>query len=145
MLYLLSKYKDKFKKSLDGRTRLQKMIFLLGEEYRFKLFSYTPYHYGPFSFELRDLLDELKFYGLVAEYSDDYGYYYDITNDGMIYLKSLSESLEKIEELKKEKKEIEKAIDEIIERFGRIPRKQIIDYVYSNYPQYKPEVVKLPR
>ncbi len=143
LLHLLKRYKDKYKRSLDGRTRLQKMIFLLGEEYGTKLFEYVPYYFGPYSFELRDLLDELKFYGLVIEYSDDYGYYYDITKEGISALELFEEQLEKKSELKKKKGEITKAIDDIISRFGKCSRKEIIDYVYSKYKDYVPKKVEL--
>jgi uncharacterized protein YwgA len=144
LLHLLKKYKDIYQRSLDGRTRLQKMVFLLGEEQGIKLFKYTPYYYGPYSFDLRDLLDELKFYGWAVEDSDACGYYYDITDEGVSALKSLEEQLEKRIELKKEKEKIETAVDIIIKKFGRCSRKKIIDYVYDKYKDYVPKRMKLP-
>ena len=63
ILILLKKASEKSLKL--GRTKIQKIIFLLQKKLGDKLgykFIFTPYHYGPFSFTLAETLEELKDY-----------------------------------------------------------------------------------
>lgn len=58
--------------SIRGRTRFQKIVFLLKEKYGISFdFEFKPYYYGPYSEELSDtlsLLTALKFVEEDAEY-----------------------------------------------------------------------------
>lgn len=102
VLFILSKLRE-----IAGRTRFQKIIFLLKTKERID-FSYifVPYYYGPYSFELQLDINLLEAAGLLEI----------IPKDGTLYLHRLTskgEKLaakvrEKMDQLEKEK--IEKAL-----------------------------------
>ena len=73
---------------IEGRTRLEKVVYLLKQLGRVNFtYEFVPYHYGPYSRELVEDLDQLKEIGLVDEgmNTDDYGvlrYDYKLTSEG---------------------------------------------------------------
>lgn len=81
---------------LDFRKRLQKLT-CLGKydkevDYPFS-FEFIRYHYGPYSFELKDLMDKLITSGLVEERSVNYIYSYSLTDSGKKVLAENSNDL----------------------------------------------------
>lgn len=53
---------------IQGRTRLQKLVFLLKNKYEIPLsFDFTSYYYGPYSSGLSDYIDSMISYGLLEE------------------------------------------------------------------------------
>ncbi|MEA3254700.1 MAG: hypothetical protein U9Q22_02575 [Candidatus Altiarchaeota archaeon] len=115
--------------SVKGRTKLQKLIFLGQEEAGLhNLFSYRPYHYGPYSQELTGLIDELKLGGYVEEkcrVSDDFiEYEYNITPKGREQLSSLE---------KQHRNEISSKTIRKIKKLNKQSRNEIISYVYRKY------------
>ena len=73
---------------IEGRTRLEKVVYLLKQLGRVNFtYEFVPYHYGPYSRELVEDLDQLEEFGLVDEVmnTDEYGvirYDYLLTNEG---------------------------------------------------------------
>jgi len=97
--------------SLKGRTRFQKTIFVLKEEYDIPFtFKFRPYYYGPYSEDLTDLVFTLKAIKLLDEIPqkmsrDIVRYNYQLTKKGKKYFKvfkrsAKEETLEAIERLK---------------------------------------------
>ena len=99
------------------KTILDKYLFLLSKEYQIgsatKFYNFYPYKYGPFS----------------------NSYYLDL-ND-LVSRACINESLEPTDLGSKQAKEFyEKYSDQISGLVGRFESKDILDYVYSNYPDY---------
>lgn len=107
---------------IKGRTKLQKIIFLGQEELGLpKLFEYDEYHYGPYSQELTDVLDEMVFDGTVVEECRMRG-------DFITYTYKLSETAASAEESTIQTQTIQK-----LKKLSRVPRSKIVDYVYRKY------------
>lgn len=132
---------------IEGRTRLQKMIFLLQKKFEEEdgglpisdKYSFTPYDYGPFSQPLYADLDELRGEDsdsekFVVERSDTFDrgkikYQYELTCTGTAFIEDeladdvkFQEILQKSEEIKGE--------------FNHLSLNQVIERVYSEYPEY---------
>ena len=135
LLFLLIEEEE----AVEGRTRLQKLLFLTQKELEDQGdpiewgYPFRPYDYGPFAKELYSDLDQLRRRGFVEEreqYFDDNVIQYDyiLTKNGREYIN---------EELGKESstKLIETAKD-VKKEFNDIPLRRLIDYVYSEYPEY---------
>ncbi len=82
--------------SVDGRKKLQKLVYLIqhkGGPFQ-EVFQY--HLYGPFSEQLANEIEEMKVFGLVRETqeptSSGYKYRYSITKHGTQLLQSLSDS-----------------------------------------------------
>jgi uncharacterized protein YwgA len=89
------------KKPIKGRTRLQKMIFLLKEENGIPFdFEFRPYFYGPYSEQLSDFVHLLNALNLVEEETEYLGtgivrYNYILTEKGKEYYMMFKEKAEK--------------------------------------------------
>ena len=76
---------------IRGRTRFQKIVFLLKEKYGISFdFEFKPYYYGPYSEELSDTLSLLTALKLVEEDTEHLGvgitrYDYRLTEKGKKY------------------------------------------------------------
>lgn len=90
---------------LEGRKRIQKMVCLAKYNqsigYPFS-FEYTKYLYGPYSFDLKDVLNRLVDLGIIDENFDNHIYTYSLTSNGKNLFKNLKEKISKddVEKLK---------------------------------------------
>lgn len=147
-----------------GITRLEKIIFLLIQESRFKKFQkdfkYEEYDYGPWSSQILDNIEALGSYGLmnieerplsilekdyyqdeveinfdlIKEFHENKTLAYSLTSVGFKVSQKLFESI------KNKEKEI---IQEIKSKYNKMPLRQLIRYVYHYYPGYtKKSVIK---
>jgi len=119
---------------IQGRTRFQKMVFLLQQEFgEIEFYHFQAYDYGPFSKGLYDDLDDLIDRGLVEETRDEFDedkvyYEYQLTDQGRDLIEGLSEQegaediLELSEQLKREINSKELS--------------EVLDRVYEEYPEY---------
>lgn len=121
---------------IDGRTRLQKLVFLAQQRMEsegIQPYDYIAYDYGPFSKELLDALENYEREGLIEiEITQTYDgtdkYIYSLTSKGVENLKEdLDESLDS-EDLE--------TIRQVIDKFNKMPISELIDYVYDNHPSY---------
>lgn len=114
LLYLIKSLQEKNRYS---RTRVDKSLFLLLKEYglgsRLKFYSFYPYKYGPFS--------ELFYYDLRKLDSDGYLLNEKLTEKGLY-------------EADKIDKNVKEDVNDICGRFTA--NKNLIEYVYSKYPDY---------
>lgn len=128
------------KQEVDGRTRMQKLIFLIQQEFDTDppgTYHYIPYDYGPFAKKLYEDLDYLEDRDFIKEKKDstDEGkvkYRYELTEHGEHQLgnwpdEDLRRVLDMAEEIKTE--------------FNDVNLLDLLDYVYTKYPAYAEESV----
>ena len=114
-------------KPIKGNLFLQKEMFLIVEEVCSSLkdeLNFIPYDYGPYSFNLINLLTSLKNDSLI-DYDDLNDNEYSITKKGIDYLKKIDfpESIiEKVNKLKIGS--------------NKLGYNGLLRYVYFNYPKY---------
>ena len=127
---------------IEGRTRLQKMVFLMQKELENRDrsgavrldYDFIPYDYGPFSKELYDDLDAM----IEQEFVDDteeplrsgkVKYIYEIEDDG-----------EDLVDAETDKRDDADAIiqlaQEIKTEYNDMLLSDLIEFVYSEYPDY---------
>lgn len=123
---------------IQGRTRMQKLVFLIQEEFEDaerKLpdtYTYVPYDYGPFARELYDDLDRLREQDVIKEVREEmtdgtYKYNYALTDEADDYLSQLPE---------KELERTRRLAKQIKSEFNHTRLPDLLDYVYSEYPEY---------
>ena len=125
-------------------TVLVKLAFLLRAEHslqeRISYYGFLPYKYGPFSFSLyRDLV-------LLARDG-----YLGVHEDRVAFARgAVRRAHAKAAELSGA---VRLAVDAVVERYGRLPRRELLTDVYSRYPWYAtrselsdlvPEVLPVP-
>jgi uncharacterized protein len=141
----------------DGVTRLEKLLFLLDKETDFKRelaepFTFDAYHYGPYSPEVYDAIDFLKGMQLMTERQVDVNSGIDVSEEVAALDKDdLNESNPYIERqllLTDDGKAVAKvlstrvspagkeALTEIKDRYGSMPLRQLLRYVYGRYPEF---------
>ncbi len=139
----------------DGITRLEKLIFLLQRETAFATqtaepFVFEGYHYGPYSPEVYSAVDFLKAMRLVTEQQIDVGSGLDVSEEAEAldeedinqdgpYIErqlQLSEDGRAVAKVLSTRvnSEGKKALTEIKDRYGTMPLRQLLRYVYSRYP-----------
>jgi uncharacterized protein YwgA len=126
---------------IDGRTRFQKLIFLMQKEGNLDqldpadTYRFEPYDYGPFSSSLYDDLDDHIERGLIEdsmeeidEEDDIVKYEYRLEQEGREFVEDrLSDS---------EIKRIVREAERIVKEYGSLRLPELIDVVYSKYPKY---------
>lgn len=123
---------------IEGRTRLQKMVFLMQQEFVEAdeplpgKYQYIPYDYGPFAKKLYDDIDELSDRHVIDEDPETIEdgkvkYYYQLGRRGDDYLHEWPE-----EDIKR----VRKVAERIKQDFNDMPLPQLLDHVYTQYPEY---------
>lgn len=97
---------------IRGRTRLQKIVFLLEEQGINFGYEFKPYLYGPYSEDLKDNINMLTEFGLVEEESEE------IEFDGVVFDRygySLSEEGRRVaERIERNHMEMSRRMGELI-------------------------------
>ena len=112
-------------KKVEGRTRLQKIMYLLKKLYVKDLpYTFKPYYYGPYSDELQDDLKLLVDVGLVKEERKEieYGtqYVYQVSEDIKEILTKFLNTLEASERKKL------KQIQQHVKKLNKYPTSSLI-------------------
>lgn len=118
---------------VEGKTRLQKLVFLLDKEKDdadIPDYDFKPYNYGPFSKSLLEEIEDLEKQGFVniskeRTLSGSMRYDYEITNSGR----------KRLEDIDVEST-FGDAIDDIVREYEDLPLLSLIDVVYENHPDY---------
>ena len=128
---------------VEGRTRLQKMIFLTQKQLEDpdclnERYDYFPYDYGPFSKELYEDIDDLVEDGVIEEReeTEEDGkkkYYYELTSEGEKILK------DKLQEAGSDS--IQDMIDEIKSKYNKMDLSELLDKIYAKYPDFAEESI----
>ncbi|MFB6186575.1 MAG: PadR family transcriptional regulator [Halobacteriaceae archaeon] len=122
---------------IEGKTRLQKLAFLLDEEKlgdRFDAYEFRKYDYGPFSKELLEDVEDLKEKNLVEirksrTFGGNTRYDYRLTEMGRKVAKDLFQQEDA-------SVVFEQAV-EIFTEYGDLPLRDLIELVYEKYPEYE--------
>lgn len=135
LIYLANKLD--FKNNRSGETAIQKLIFLLINKYKIPLdYNYILYNYGPWSFKLMEDLRILENGEFLKKQSDMSGYGYNyIPNKEIDFVTSniVKDS---------DKGKFYKKIDEIVNKYGNVPAKNLallttFIYICKKNPSYK--------
>ncbi|MCE7733348.1 MAG: hypothetical protein GPJ54_00625 [Candidatus Heimdallarchaeota archaeon] len=117
-----------------GKTRLQKLIFLMNQEiFNTAQFDFEAYKFGPYSSKLLSAMDELMELGLIKEAvneycePDRYVTEYEISSDG---LDRADQLIQKINPTKLVE------IEEMVHQHGYNEIDSILHHVYVNYPDF---------
>lgn len=129
LLYLIGKAKK-----IEGKTRFQKLVFLLQKEKKIPFnYNYYPYQKGPLSFELIEDINSLISNGLVIESISPTAYRprydYSLSPIGKEYVNSVVEK--DVNYLDKQK------INGILNRWNNVVLNKLLDYVHKRYPELK--------
>jgi uncharacterized protein YwgA len=123
---------------IEGRTRLQKMVFLMQQEFAERdeplpgEYQYIPYDYGPFAKKLYDDIDDLSDRHVIDEDPETIEdgkvkYYYRLGRRGDDFLHEWPDS---------DVKRVRKVAERIKRDFNDMPLPQLLDHVYTQYPEY---------
>jgi len=120
---------------LKGRTRLQKLTFLFQMKSGVEVdYQFEKGHYGPCSYKLYSIIDNLSTMGLLSEKkertpSGNVVVYYELTPSG----KSL---LNFADERKILTATIRKSMERIYEEYGTLPIIDLVRRVYTEFPEW---------
>lgn len=133
---------------LDGITRLEKLLFLAEREGDLppqvqSVFEFKPYDYGPYSKDVYEAAELLERFGLLKESRVYQGSGLDemeevlvgADREGVERRFTLTENGRVVaDELMKRHPGVAAALKIIKERFGRMSLQQLLQYVYTAYP-----------
>lgn len=129
----------KEQEKIEGRTRLQKMVFLMQQHLgtttnseSIEQYEFIAYDYGPFSKELYSDIDSLK-REFVQEQHEEYDngkekYDYEMTDDGKSYIENQLSG--------DDSQEIINLAEDIKSEYNEELLSTLIDDVYSQYPEF---------
>lgn len=141
----------------DGITRLEKLLFLLEQETQFtrdiaEPFTFEAYYYGPYSRDVYSAVDVLKALRLLEERQIDVGSGLDVGEESEAFdARDINQDgpfIERQLQLTEDGKAVaqvlstrvspegKNALTEVKDRFGAMPLRQLLRYVYSRYPEY---------
>jgi len=88
-------------KEIIGRTRFQKIVFLLEQKFGVAFsYNFTPYYYGPYSSDLQHEINLLSLMGFVdISHSHGVPYTHRLTERGILAAKSIEEQYRKDHEV----------------------------------------------
>ncbi|WP_336358500.1 hypothetical protein [Haloarcula sp. CGMCC 1.6347] len=123
--------------SLNGKTRLQKLAFLLDEQElgdQFDAYSFKKYDYGPFSKRLLEDIEALERKGLVdisksRTMGGNQRYDYELTDTGS----EVIEQLLGVDDVEK----VFNAAENTVNKYKDMSLRDLIEHVYDEYPEYQ--------
>lgn len=121
-------------RAIKGRTRMQKLVFLLQQQLEDApgAYNYFPYDYGPFSRDLYFDIDELVERDVIEETQTQFGddkvvYEYQLGSRAKEYLDRWSEGA---------KDELREAASQIKGGYNELDLRKLLELVYEEYPEY---------
>lgn len=142
-LLVLDLLNENDQQRIDGRTRLQKLVFLAQEETSTDLpeeYTFIPYDYGPFSANLLHEVDDLKKEGYITErkvdLSDGEKYVYELTSAGKRAVSDVRTEFDG-----DDTGTIKDAANFTKSMFNDLPISRLLEYVYNQYPEYAEQSV----
>lgn len=125
---------------IEGRTRLQKMVFRVQQELPSAIdgsgFRFVPYDYGPFSRELAETITELVAAGKLREAQqtlengERVKYEYELTPAGRATVN---------EALRRRDANPLRFVERVKREYNRMALPAVLDEIYSEYPEYATE------
>ncbi len=123
-------------KTLRGKVRLQKLVFLTQEQLEHRtMFQFGPAPLGPLSDDLNESINQLVSIGFIEEIvestpSGNDVYCYHITKEGTLYLEA-EKNAGNISS------NVESEIESVYNKYGEMRYVELLDYVHDEYPEYK--------
>lgn len=125
---------------VQGRTRMQKLVFLAQQRLNdegLRPYRYIAYDYGPFSKDLLDALEEYDENGLIDRRTErtwdgSKKYVYRLTPNGTQNFETNlreSDDAEEVEHIRATSKGV-------VDDFNKMSISKLLDYVYDEYPSY---------
>ena len=118
---------------IQGRTRMQKMVFLFEKKAEISEYQFQAANFGPFSWRLSSAIDSLVQNGLVRETKSTFEgaekYEYDITKDGVEVVKewlAVDAKHERYFEI----------MSALKRDFNGMSLSNLLRRIYSQYPDY---------
>jgi uncharacterized phage-associated protein len=142
LLVLKNSSKEKLGE-IDGRTRLQKLVFLVQNHlkeigYESK-YAFRPYFYGPFNRQLYTDIEWLKMNNSVdiINYSNNEGYLskYILTNKGFDEINNTIQ--------KNNYSQLEHDISSVIETYEKYSISELVDFVHKEYNEFNMKAKKI--
>lgn len=113
---------------VEGRTKMQKIIYLVSRNHTFFNLNFIGYHYGPYSKELQQILAKMSAFGLIREESEFVGfnirYNYELTQEGITRARHIWETLDE---------EQRRMIDNAAEEGSRYNAQQLNELLIQAY------------
>ena len=119
--------------TIEGKTKFQKLMFLGDQEHSLNSgFNYVKYNYGPYSFELSQVLGVLEALGIIVAETVTFqvnGPYdgkkitYSLTDKGGVF----------VQELKQRHADFIVHAKEVLTKWNSVPSSEIVKYVYAKY------------
>ena len=124
-------------KKIIGRTRLEKLIFVIQkrliEDKKLGItasnYDFRPYNFGPFTEEVLDDVESLSLMSLVSIDREGDNQEYDLTTKGVSAVESLIAKHRLTPEFVSEIRKIAKFL-------GDLPLQELVERVYKEYPDY---------
>lgn len=134
LLYLPGKL-GKTNEEIIGRTRLEKLLFLIKQEILDKeeipltedYFRFKAYKFGPFTEELFDELEFLKDFGMIDVVGEGENQIFKLTDRGIQLAKKTETMIPS---------KILQGIASIKKKWGYVSLNELLMYVYTRYPDY---------
>jgi len=125
---------------IRGLTRLNKIIFLLQDEFKLDNFSFVAFKYGPWSKELDSLVNSLTKRGLI-KIEKTYDLAYSFLQEKPVKILIASSQFLKIgkevfEEIRRKDFVLATLLKRRVLSYSTVPITYLLAYIYSKYPSF---------
>lgn len=132
--FLLPLYLAKEVKTIEGRTRLQKLVFLIQERVVKDLkleeaYEFEPGTYGPYS---RKLTESIKFMQSMRWVQEKM----KTGEDKTLFVYELTQAGDMLVEQNKICNKIEETIKEIVKEYNKMELSELVERVHKEFPQF---------
>jgi uncharacterized protein YwgA len=123
---------------VTGKTRFQKLVFLIQEEGVRLNYKFEPYHWGPLSFELQNDINTLVNQGIVVEYVLEFHglseevrkrHDYQLSEWGKTYFDKVIQP--------KLPKNVDEAVWKVVKKWCSKSVTELLEHVHNRYPSYR--------
>ena len=139
-IFLLSLLKANNNEPITGRTKLEKLLFLIKNEildntlFEDEYYFFKPYKFGPYAGEVLDDVLLMEDFGFLERATGRENTVYKITYKGIDKINQIYQSYPK--SYQEQLHEIDKKIEKLKKHNNKLPLRTLLSYVYQNYPNY---------
>ena len=139
-IFLLSLLKANNNEPIKGRTKLEKLLFLIKQDiladtqFDGSYYFFEPYKYGPFTTEILDDVVLMEDFGYLKRERIGDDVIYSITSQGQTKIQQINQNLST--NIKTQIDEINKKIEKLKKDKNKLPLRQLLTYVYQKFPYY---------
>ncbi|MCJ7571718.1 MAG: hypothetical protein MUO82_07560 [Candidatus Thermoplasmatota archaeon] len=139
-IFLLSLLKANNSEPIIGRTKLEKLLFLIRNDilddtpFKEGYYFFEPYKYGPFTGEVLDDVLLMEDFGYLKKEKSGENPVYKITQQGIDKVNQIYQNLPK--NIYKQLTEIDGKIETLKKEKNKLSLRNLLTYVYQRYPSY---------